>query len=78
MKRRTKGSDDLNASMNRIAEALCAKEVPVINLPKVPEIDAMDGVFIFIKEKLLKLSPQKQNALVLQFLQDIIREGQAA
>lgn len=42
--------------MNRIADALCDKEMPVINLPKVPEIDPLDGMFLYIKHRLLKLS----------------------
>lgn len=64
--------------MNCIADALCSKEMPVINLPKLPEIDALDGMFLYIKQKLLKLGPEKQNAFLLKFLQDITKEEQNA
>lgn len=62
--------------MNRIADALCTKEMPAINLPKLPEIDALDACFLYIKQELLKLSPEKQNRLLLKFLQDITKEEQ--
>lgn len=62
--------------MNRIAEAFCNKEMPVINLPKPPEMDALDGMFIYIKQKLLKLNKKTQDTLLLTFLQDITKEEQ--
>lgn len=62
--------------MNRIAEAFCNKEMPAINLPKPPEIDALDGMFIYIKQRLLKLNKNTQNTLLLKFLQDIANEEQ--
>lgn len=62
--------------MHRIADALCAKETPVINLPKLPDIDALDGMFMYVKQRLLKLSPENRNKLVIKFLQDITEEEQ--
>jgi len=62
--------------MNRIAEAFCNKEMPAINLLKPPEIDALDGMFIYIKQRLLKLNKNTQNTLLLKFLQDIANEEQ--
>lgn len=63
-------------SMNRIVDVLCTKETPVINLPKLSEINALDGMFLYIKEKLQKLTSEKQDQLLLKFLQDIIKEEQ--
>lgn len=62
--------------MNRIVEAICTKDTPVINLPKLPEIDALDGMFMFMKQRLQELSVEKQNILLLKFMQDIIKELQ--
>ncbi|XP_077265229.1 uncharacterized protein LOC143899100 [Temnothorax americanus] len=74
---RAKAHDDLSSSINRIAEAFCNKDNnSVINLPKLPEIDALDGMFIYIKQRLLKLSQEKQNMLLMKFQQDIAKEEQ--
>lgn len=62
--------------MNRIADALCNKEMPVMNIPKLPEMDTLDGMFLYIKQRLLKLSSEKQNMLLLKFLGDISKEEQ--
>lgn len=60
--------------MSRIADALCTKEVPVINLPKLPEIGALNGMFLYIKQRLQKLNSEQQDRLLLKFLQDISQE----
>ncbi|XP_071651723.1 uncharacterized protein [Temnothorax longispinosus] len=75
-KRRAKTKDDLSASMSRIAEAICKKDMPAINLPKPPEIDALDGMFLYIKQILLTFNKDKQNMLLLKFLQDVTKEKQ--
>lgn len=62
--------------MNRIADALCTKEMPVINLPKLPEIGVLDGMFLYIKQRLQKLNSEKQDRLLLKFLHDITKEEQ--
>jgi len=64
-------SDDV---MNCIADAFCSREMPVINMPKLPEMDALDGMFLYIKQRLLKLSSEKQNMLLYKFLGDISKE----
>ena len=62
--------------MIRIADALCKKDMPVINLPKPPEFAALDGMFLYMKEKLQKLNSKKQDKLIFKFLQDIMKEEQ--
>jgi len=72
-RRINKDNDNLNA-INRLADALCKKETPVINVPKLPEVSALDGMLLYIKERLQKLSSQKQDKLLLKFLHDIAKE----
>jgi len=47
--------------MSRIADALCTKEVSVINLPKLPEIGALNGMFLYIEQRLQKLNSEQQD-----------------
>jgi len=72
-RRINKDNDNLNA-INCLADALCKKETPVINVPKLTEVSALDGMLLYIKEKLQKLSSQKQDKLLLKFLHDIAKE----
>lgn len=37
-------------------------------------MDALDGMFLYIKQRLLKLSSEKQNMLLYKFLGDISKE----
>lgn len=59
-----------------MVDALCTKETPVINLPKLPEISPLDGMFLYIKQRLQTLNSETQDRLLLKFLQDITMEEQ--
>lgn len=62
--------------MNRIVDVLCAKEMPVINLPKLSAVGVLDGMFLYIKQRLQRINSEKQDRLLLKFLQDITKEVQ--
>lgn len=60
--------------MHRI-DAFCKKEMSVINLSKLLKI-VLNGIFLYIKEKLQKFSSEIQDKFLLNFLQDNMKEEQ--